>query len=128
MMSHFNPLQFSVSWYMVHGCLVGGMYCEMGTAGRHRPRPLFVVPNATTPFITDMQCTLRHMLRRRQSIYNMVEIHGKGETRRAEQRSSNGRGGVLGKGIFPSPPTRGPGEALKASPVRPGQSSGDLAI
>jgi len=38
-------------------------------------------------------------------------VHGNGETRRAKERSSKGReGGVLGEGMFPSPPARGSGE------------------
>jgi len=68
----------------------------------------------------------------RQSVYNIVGVHGNCEAQRAEQRSSKGRealgfwGG--GQGVFPYPPVTEPGERCKLPQWGPGPSPGNLEI
>jgi len=51
------------------------------------------------------------------------------EARRAEERSFKGReDGVLGEGMFPSPPARGSGERCKLPLWFPVQSLGDQSL
>ena len=55
--------------------------------------------------LTWLNIIARH---RRRSVYNIVGVHGNGDTQRAEDRSS--KSGVLGEGMFPSPPATGSGK------------------
>ena len=53
------------------------------------------------------------MYRGRQSVYNIVGVHGIGETPRTKERSSKGRNGWSSwEGMFP-PLVRGSGERCK---------------
>ena len=113
----------------IHGCSDENLTKLSNTCGRPGRRPCFhqvsdKIVRVCDQLKTSLVDSRSQTHAGRQSVYNIVGVHGNGEVRRAKERGSKGRKGGVLEGEVYSPPHRLGG--LSSAINYP--TGGDLAI